>query len=139
MSKAFIIILVVIALIGLSAWFSPCRKGMMSANGGMMGGKGKMCCQTQGKGPMEPMSGPGMGERMNREVLASPDGGLFVISGNRIIKYNKDLDVVKEFEIDGNRNMMPQGRMGMKKGCPMMQGGIQPEGFGKPLATSGKK
>ena len=139
MSKTFVVILGAIALIGVLVWFSPCHKGMRYAGQGMMGGKGRMCCQTLNQGPMGSMPGPGMPERMDLRVLPAADGGLFVVTGNRIIKYNSDLEVVKETEISGNMNMMGQGRMGMKKGCPMMKGGMPAEGMGSPEAGSVNK
>lgn len=88
-------------------------KGDMMDKGGMMGG-GKM----MGMMGMCPM----MQSMMQKQVVATNDGGIVVVTGNKITKYDKDLNVVKEVEqkmdMDGMQKMMEN----MKSMCPMMKG-----------------
>lgn len=59
----------------------PMEKGMMKDKGmGMMHGGGMM----------------GM---MSKTMVAAGDGGVIVQSGNKLLKYDKDLNLVKEAEI----------------------------------------
>ncbi|MBU2102646.1 MAG: hypothetical protein ABH865_02800 [Candidatus Omnitrophota bacterium] len=61
---------------------------------------------------------PGMMMGMSRTMVASNDGGVFVLMGNKLQKYDKNLVLQKEAEIK-----MPKDAMqGMKKKCPMMEG-----------------
>ena len=56
---------------------------------GMMGG-------GQGKGKMNPMM---MGMMHKDSVVATSDGGVVILSGPRLLKYDKDLTLVKEVEL----------------------------------------
>jgi len=71
-------------------------------------------------GLMPPMGCPKMHEMMNRTVVATSDGGVVVVIGDRIIKYDKDLNVVKEAEIKMDAGAMHKKMLEMKKDCPMM-------------------
>ena len=63
-----------------------------------MTGMGKMCCPMMGKAQM----------------VATDEGGVIVLAGNKLMKYDADLNLVKEAELK-----MPMGPMGGKQ-CPMM-------------------
>jgi hypothetical protein len=70
------------------------------------------------EGSME-MSMPGMGKKCGpmmgkAQMVATDEGGVIVLAGNKLMKYNADLDLVKEVEIK-----MPIGPMDGKQ-CPMM-------------------
>lgn len=62
---------------------------------GMMGSKG---CSMAGK----------------TQMAVTADGSIIVLAGNKLMKYNADLELVKEVEVK-----MPKGLMGGKQ-CPMM-------------------
>ena len=37
--------------------------------------------------------------RMQKQMVATADGGVIVLSGNKLLKYDKDLNLVKEAEL----------------------------------------
>ena len=47
-------------------------------------------------------------------MVATGDGGVIVLAGNKLMKYDADLGLVKEVEVK-----MPMGPMGGRQ-CPMM-------------------
>ena len=57
---------------------------------------------------------------MERSVVATSDGGVVVAMGNKLTKYDKDLNVVKESEL----KMDMEGMQRMMKNCPMMGKGM---------------
>jgi len=75
-------------------------------------GKGDMwsCC------PMHREMGMAM---MKRTLVPTQDGGVALLMGKKLIKYDKDLNVQKEVELkcdpEGMRKMMEE----MCEGCPM--------------------
>jgi len=73
----------------------------------MMGGKMMGTC-------------PMMQSMMQKQVVATSDGGIIVVGGNKITKYDKDLNVVKEVE----QKMDMEGMKKMMKDCPMMGKGM---------------
>ena len=77
------------------------HKGMMG-HGMMQSGMGMMC-------PMMKMGEPQM---------VSVGDGVVILIGNKLIKYDKNLNVVKEVEIKVDMEAMK--KMMMKEGCPMM-------------------
>jgi hypothetical protein len=71
----------------------------------------------QGRGP-DMKKGKMMGHMMMRSVVATTDGGVVVLSGHKMTKYDSDLNVVKEVELKmdkppmkGNRKPEDAGRM----------------------------
>lgn len=106
-------------------------KGMMQGGTmgqqGMMGGESKMMCQGKMK-EMCPMHDMMMKQMMEREVIATADGGVLVLLGNKMIKYDKDLNLVKEAEIKPDMEGMQKMMMQMQGNCPMckkmMDGGM---------------
>ncbi len=96
-------------------------KGMMKNS--MMEGKGMM---MQGKKMgMHPMGGMMMPAMMQKSIVATEDGGVIVLVGNKLIKYDKDLNFVKEVEIKIDTEAMKKFMEEMMKNCPMMQGGMK--------------
>ncbi len=74
----------------------------------MMEGKGGM----MGKGMMMKMMG--MMQQMHSNMVATSDGGVIVSSGGKLIKYDNQLNVVKQVDL-------PKPEMGMMgKGMGMM-------------------
>jgi hypothetical protein len=68
-------------------------KGMMDGKGGMMGRGMMMKCM-------------GMMQQMHSNMVATPDGGVIVSSGSKLIKYDNQLNVVKQVDL-------PKPEMGM--------------------------
>jgi hypothetical protein len=60
---------------------------------------------------MEKMCGPMMGKA---QMVATDEGGVIVLAGNKLMKYDADLNLIKEAEVK-----MPMGPMSGKQ-CPMM-------------------
>ena len=98
---------------------SGMRRGAMGEQGMMMG-KEKMMA-------MCPMHGMMMGSMMAKSVAATGDGGIVVMAGNKLIKYDKDLNLVKEVEVKMDMEGMQKKMSQMMEQCPMcksmMQGG----------------
>lgn len=82
------------------------QKGMMPG-AGMMGG---------GMGMMKPMP-------MGKTMVATSDGGVVVMVGNRLYKYDKNLELKKEAEIKMDMPAMKHMIKSMKKKCPKWQEG----------------
>ena len=114
MKKQFASLTVAIMLVGLSSLASaqgmdqPMGKGMQK---GDMMGQGKMMM----KNPMQDMM---MKAMMEKTMVATPDGGVIVMAGNKLLKYDQDLNLVKEVEIKIDMESM---RKSMMKDCPMMK------------------
>ena len=81
------------------------RPGMMGKDGMGMMGPGMMCplCSSLMKSVGSP------------QLVSTGDGGFVVLAGNKLIKYDKDLNVVKEAEI----KIDVQAMMDKMKDCPM--------------------
>ena len=122
MKKNVITILAVI-IIGTSglalAQMNDKGKEMMGDKAGMMDGKSGMMGMMDGK-----MMGmcPMMKSMMERSVVATNDGGVVVVMGNKLTKYDKDLNVTKEVEMKMNMEGMQKMMDNMKTMCPMMKG-----------------
>lgn len=58
---------------------------------------------------------------MEKSVVATSDGGLVVVAGNKITKYDQDLNVVKEAEIKMDLEAMGRSMKEMMAQCPMMK------------------
>ena len=54
-----------------------------------------------------------------KELLATQDGGVVLMTGNRLIKYDAQLNIVKETEIKIDMEAMQKAMEEMKKDCPM--------------------
>ncbi|HAZ10534.1 MAG: hypothetical protein A2047_02540 [Omnitrophica bacterium GWA2_41_15] len=61
-----------------------------------------------------------MGKMMmcGKELLATQDGGSILMIGNKLIKYDAQLNVVKESEIKIDMEAMQKAMEEMKKNCP---------------------
>ncbi len=98
-------------------------EGMMQ--GGMMGKKGMMKSgQMMGMCPMHKM--------MSKEMVATEDGGVIVMVGNKLLKYDKNLNLKKEVEIKMDMEGMQKMMKEMMEKCPMrkmmMEKGMMQEG-----------
>src|SRR3989338_4064213 len=104
----YFIIMGMAVCLSASFVFAEGMKGAMKKEG--MEGKGMM----MGKGMMT----------RSPAMVASSDGGVIVLSGNKLYKYDKNLNLVKEAEIKTEMGCMGgmrggMGMGGMKKMCPM--------------------
>ena len=78
---------------------------------------------TMGKGMMDGkmmgmMKHGMMMKMMEKNVVATSDGGIVIVAGNKVTKYDKNLNLVKEVEL---KNDM-EGMKKMMADCPMMKG-----------------
>jgi hypothetical protein len=80
-------------------------KGSMMGKGMMMG----MC-------PMHSMM---MKMMMGKSLVATEDGGIVVMSGNKLMKYDKDLNLKKEVELKMDMAGMQKMMERMMEKCPM--------------------
>ena len=54
-----------------------------------------------------------------KELLATQDGGVVLMIGNKLIKYDASMNLVKEVEIKIDMEAMKNTMEEMKKNCPM--------------------
>ena len=95
------------------------KGGPMGEMKGPMMDKGMMGKGMMGDGMMGKMRGMMMHGMMKVSMVATPDGGVIVLSGHTLTKYDKNLNVVKEVELKCCE--------GMEK-CPMMGKGMKDDG-----------
>ena len=55
---------------------------------------------------------------MAKQMVATGDGGIIVLTGNKLLKYDKDLNLIKEVEIKMDMKMMRKCWRHMKKKRP---------------------
>jgi hypothetical protein len=101
---------------GLSAPEAGGGMSMESSMGMPMSGMEKKCSPMMGKAQM----------------VATDEGGVIVLAGNRLMKYDADLNLVKEADVK-----MPVGPMGGKQ-CPMMGKMMDPGAAPTPTESSEK-
>jgi len=121
MKKNVWIGMLVILLAGTSLVYAEGMKGDMMKEGMM--GKGMMDGKMMGMCPM-------MQSMMQKQVVATSDGGIIVVAGNKLTKYDKDLNVIKEVELKMDMEGMQKMMESMKGMCPMM---------GKMMSSDGSK
>ncbi len=121
MKKVASVGLVLSFLLSLGALsFAEDMKSMKDKDSNTSMGKGMM-----GDKKMGMMMGPMMMKMMEKSVVATSDGGIVVLAGNKITKYDKDLNVVKEAEIKVDMDAMQKQMSDMMKMCPMMKEGMK--------------
>lgn len=87
--------------------------------GKMMQGQEEMSGKKDMIKDMPMMQCPMMGGMMKRQVVAADDGGVFIVVGNLLLKYDKDLKLVKKTTIEIADEDMKQMMTKMKKHCGM--------------------
>ena len=95
------------------------ERGMMGQ--GMMA-KGMMGQPMMQQGQARPMQGMMMKAMMEKEMVATPDGGVIIMVGNKLLKYDKDLNLKKEVEIVKFDKEAMMEKMG---GCKCASGGCK--------------
>lgn len=74
------------------------------------------------KDSMKGMHGMMMKKMMIKEIVATGDGGVIVFVGNKLMKYDKDLNLIKEVEIQVDMEAMMKKCREMMKKCGMKEG-----------------
>lgn len=70
---------------------------------------------------------------MSRSLVETKDGGIVVMTGNRLMKFDKDLNFIKEVELPADRETIQKMKMRGMRDCPwhkkmMKEGGMREEG-----------
>jgi hypothetical protein len=96
--------------------------GMMNRGGpqqGMMGNNPNMMPMMRG------MMAQGMAQSITQEgLVATSDGGVVVLAGGKLMKYDSSLNLVKEVELKVDYENMQQRMQKMMESVPMMRGGM---------------
>ena len=106
MKKRIVITAVLVSLTAACAVFAMQKK------------KKKHCDSDKGYCSC-PMHGMMMKCMMKKEMVPASDGGIIVMAGNRLMKYDSDLELVKETEIKMDMDKIEAKMKGMMKNCPM--------------------
>jgi len=93
---------------------APAAPAMMGRGMGMMD-MCPMCCRM-------------MGGMMGRSAVAATDDGVYVLAGNKLTKYDRDLNLQKEAEIKMDMTKMQQKMRRMMEKCPMRKRMMPGEG-----------
>ena len=88
------------------------------------GMKGGMMDEKQKGSMMGMMQNGMMMKMMEKTVIATNDGGIIVVMGNKLTKFDKDLNVVKEVDLKMDMDGMQKMMENMKSMCPMMGKGM---------------
>jgi hypothetical protein len=78
------------------------------------GSAGKGCQFDKGMMKGNFMPGMMMEHMMAKQMVATSDGGVIILIGHKIIKYDKNLNLVKEAEIKMDMEEMKEGMMEKK-------------------------
>lgn len=121
MNKLFVSGLVLVFSVAFVVSQTPDQHGHGGAgtNGGMMGGGMMMGTDSSGMCTMM-----GMGMMMPRQIIPV-DGGIVVVMGNKLIKFDKNLEKKKEVTIEMDEESMRQMLEQMQQMRSMMQGMMQ--------------
>ena len=93
------------------------KQGMKMEKGGNMGKGMKMGQQCDMD--MCPMHSQMMRSMTEKTIVATSDGGVVVMIGNKLMKYDKNLKLVNEAEITMDMKAMQKMMGDMKEKCPM--------------------
>ena len=95
------------------------REGTATPGQEMMMGKGQMM--------MCPMHQMMAGSMMTKSMVATEDEGIVVMAGEKLMKFDKDLNLVKEtllpIDTEAMQKKMTQTMKSCPMCCPMMQAG----------------
>lgn len=99
---------------------------LWSADKDMSMDKGMMMDKDMGESMMGMCPAHGMmAMKMmtNRSIVPTSDGGVIIFVGNKLLKYDKDLNLVKKAAVDVDYQEMLNVMNDMKKNCSMCQMG----------------
>jgi hypothetical protein len=131
--KRFVIVAVPIALLAMVGTYgvlaqqtsqTPSPPAGMGRGPGMMRGTMGQGGQMQGCA----MCGMMTGAMMWKTMTATSDGGVIVAIGNRLIKYDSQLNVVKDTEMKIDMNQMFASMQKIMDNCPMCKQMMQAQG-----------
>lgn len=122
MKKSITVVTAVLVLTVSGLARAQMNKEMGMMKGDMMG-KGMMDGKMM-DGKMMGMHGMMM-KMMDRSVVATSDGGIVIVTGNKVTKFDKDLNLVKEVELKMDMEGMQKMMDDMKRMCPMMGKGME--------------
>lgn len=116
--KKTIIVLIIAAVLATGSYVAFAKEHM----GGMM--------QMQGQGNKKMMMEKDMTEMcpmhmmmcksmMSKQIVATEDGAIVVLAGNKLMKYDKELGLAKETELAIDMEKMQQKMEKMMDECPM--------------------
>jgi len=112
--KKTIILLTIVVVVVVGSYFAFAEKHM----GEMMGEKARHGMVDSNdmmqKGMMEMHSMAGM--IFGNSMVSAQDGGVIVLMGNRLLKYDSDLNFVKKIELEIDWEKCRQEMMGEKSG-----------------------
>jgi hypothetical protein len=106
------------------------KTGMMNKQ--EMGKPGMMNKKEMGETGMmgsNDMCGTMMGSMMGHCMVASGDGGVIVMMGDKLMKYDRDLNLVKEVEVAIDMEHMSARMAQMMAMCPMHKNMMQGRGM----------
>jgi hypothetical protein len=99
--------------------------GMMGQGGGMMNRGGPQQGMMGSSGGMMGMMRGMMAQSISHEAMvATSDGGVIVWAGDKLMKYDGSLNLVKEAELKVDYGAMQQRMQKMMENMPMMRGGM---------------
>lgn len=106
------IILLIVIMLPLIGWTEE-AKGMKEKDMGMrdIGMKGMISTCPEHAMMMSMM--------MKRTMLMTNDGGVIIMMGNKLIKFDKDLNMVKKAQIDLDIPGLEKMMKDIKEKCPM--------------------
>ncbi|MHC4114686.1 MAG: hypothetical protein ACYSSL_05130 [Planctomycetota bacterium] len=77
---------------------------------------------------MCPMHHTMMGSMMSKAIAPTEDGGVIVLAGDKLIKYDKDLTLVKEVKIEMDMEGMQKKMSQMMEKCPLYKKEMKKKG-----------
>ena len=80
---------------------------------------------------MCPMHRTMIGSIMSISIAPTEDGGVIVLAGDKLIKYDKDLNLVKEVQVAFDTESAEKKMCSMIENCPMCKGMMQGGGMMK--------
>lgn len=104
----------IVMLVLMSALVLP--SGLALAQESGMKKEGMMDKGMMGMGMMMKM--------MEKSAIATSDGGIVLVSVDKLSKYDKDLNLVKEIELKSDMAAMQKMMSEMMEKCPMMGKGM---------------
>ncbi len=135
--KRYMIVAVAVALLAMVGTYgvlaqqdtqTPTPPGGMGRGPGMMRGGAGMMPQGMMAHQGCAMCGMMTGAMMWKSMTATSDGGVIVAVGNRLIKYDNQLNVVKDTELKIDMNQMFASMQKIMENCPMCKQMMQAQG-----------
>jgi hypothetical protein len=118
--KRLVLFVIVGLLIVSTAYIVSAGQQNEKTDGGMT----PKACMPNCPMPNGPMSNcpmcPAMCQSMmSKSLVATNDGGVILMTGCQLVKYDKDLNKVKEVQIEVDMDKMKDKMQSMMKACPM--------------------